>query len=312
MKNKKIHLKLGRLVFYKNLSYGCIDMLNSMTGFAHKMREAPFGLITWELRATNHRFLDIQLRLPEELRSKEIELRTEISKTIKRGKVDCVMVLRHKYNDNEIQLNKNLLTKIATLLREIATIVPKSKSVDPISILRWPGVMTESEIDTEPVYITALQLLQETLSDLTQMRLSEGGRIEEMLASRLTKIEEIVANVQRHMPEILETTRIKQLERINKLAIDAEPARLETELALIAQKLDVDEELDRLASHIQEVRITLKNGTPMGRRLDFLMQELNREANTLGSKSVNGETTKAAVDLKVLIEQMREQVQNVE
>ena len=287
-------------------------MLNSMTGFAHKMREAPFGLITWELRATNHRFLDIQLRLPEELRSKEIELRTEISKTIKRGKVDCVMVLRHKYNDNEIQLNKNLLTKIATLLREIATIVPKSKSVDPISILRWPGVMTESEIDTEPVYITALQLLQETLSDLTQMRLSEGGRIEEMLASRLTKIEEIVANVQRHMPEILETTRIKQLERIKKLAIDAEPTRLETELALIAQKLDVDEELDRLASHIQEVRITLKNGTPMGRRLDFLMQELNREANTLGSKSVNGETTKAAVDLKVLIEQMREQVQNVE
>lgn len=312
MKNKKIHLKLGRLVFYKNLSYGCIDMLNSMTGFAHKMREAPFGLITWELRATNHRFLDIQLRLPEELRSKEIELRTEISKTIKRGKVDCVMVLRHKYNDNEIQLNKNLLTKIATLLREIATIVPKTKSVDPISILRWPGVMTESEIDTEPLYITALQLLQETLSDLTQMRLSEGGRIQDMLTSRLTKIEEIVANVRRHMPEILETTRIKQLERINKLAIDAEPARLETELALIAQKLDVDEELDRLASHIQEVRITLKNGTPMGRRLDFLMQELNREANTLGSKSVNGETTKAAVDLKVLIEQMREQVQNVE
>ena len=312
MKNKKIHLKLGRLVFYKNLSYGCIDMLNSMTGFAHKMREAPFGLITWELRATNHRFLDIQLRLPEELRSKEIELRTEISKTIKRGKVDCVMVLRHKYNDNEIQLNKNLLTKIATLLREIATIVPKTKSVDPISILRWPGVMTESEIDTEPLYITALQLLQETLSDLTQMRLSEGGRIQDMLTSRLTKIEEIVANVRRHMPEILETTRIKQLERINKLAIDAEPARLETELALIAQKLDVDEERDRLASHIQEVRITLKNGTPMGRRLDFLMQELNREANTLGSKSVNGETTKAAVDLKVLIEQMREQVQNVE
>jgi len=312
VKNKKIHLKLGRLVFYKNLSYGCIDMLNSMTGFAHKMREAPFGLITWELRATNHRFLDIQLRLPEELRSKEIELRTEISKTIKRGKVDCVMVLRHKYNDNEIQLNKNLLTKIATLLREIATIVPKTKSVDPISILRWPGVMTESEIDTEPLYITALQLLQETLSDLTQMRLSEGGRIQDMLTSRLTKIEEIVANVRRHMPEILETTRIKQLERINKLAIDAEPARLETELALIAQKLDVDEELDRLASHIQEVRITLKNGTPMGRRLDFLMQELNREANTLGSKSVNGETTKAAVDLKVLIEQMREQVQNVE
>lgn len=283
-----------------------------MTGFAHKMREAPFGLITCELRATNHRFLDIQLRLPEELRSKEIELRTEISKSIKRGKVDCVMVLRHKYNDNEIQLNKNLLTKIATLLREIATIVPKSKSVDPISILRWPGVMTESEIDTEPVYITALQLLRETLSDLTQMRLSEGGRIEDMLASRLTKIEGIVANVRRHMPEILETTRIKQLERIKKLAIDAEPARLETELALIAQKLDVDEELDRLASHIQEVRITLKNGTPMGRRLDFLMQELNREANTLGSKSVNGETTKAAVDLKVLIEQMREQVQNVE
>ena len=283
-----------------------------MTGFAHKMREAPFGLITWELRATNHRFLDIQLRLPEELRSKEIELRTEISKTIKRGKVDCVMVLRHKYNDNEIQLNKNLLTKIATLLREIATIVPKSKSVDPISILRWPGVMTESEIDTEPVYITALQLLQETLSDLTQMRLSEGGRIHGMLTSRLAKIEGIVANVQRHMPEILETTRIKQLERIKKLAIDAEPTRLETELALIAQKLDVDEELDRLASHIQEVRITLKNGTPMGRRLDFLMQELNREANTLGSKSVNGETTKAAVDLKVLIEQMREQVQNVE
>ena len=288
-------------------------MLNSMTGFAHKIKETPFGLITCELRATNHRFLDIQLRLPEELRSKEIELRTEISKTIKRGKVDCVMLLRHKYtNENKIQLNKNLVTKIATLLTEIATIFPESKPVDPISILRWPGVMSESEIDTEPLYLETLQLLQETLSDLTEMRLSEGGRIQGMLTSRLAKIEEIVVRVRQYMPEILEMTRINQRERINKLDIDAEPARLETELALIAQKLDVDEELDRLASHIQEVRITLKNGTPMGRRLDFLMQELNREANTLGSKSVNAKTTKAAVDLKVLIEQMREQVQNVE
>ncbi|MCH8302665.1 MAG: YicC family protein, partial [Proteobacteria bacterium] len=188
----------------------------------------------------------------------------------------------------------------------------ETQPLDPVDVLRWPGVIQEPEIDTEPLFTATADLLADTLSALDEMRSNEGGRIADMLETRCAEILDIAAGIKKRMPEVLGAVRIKQRERIDNLNIDADPARLETELALIAQKLDIDEELDRLVSHVSEIRTVLKKSEPVGRRLDFMMQELNREANTLGSKSADTETTRAAVDLKVLIEQMREQIQNVE
>jgi len=184
--------------------------------------------------------------------------------------------------------------------------------VNPIEILRWPGVIQQTEIDVEPLVAEAGALLDKALAAIGEMRSSEGQRIADMLESRCAEIESIAAKVRTRMPEVLDAARVKQKERIANLDVEADPARLEVELALLATKIDVDEELDRLESHLVEIRDALKEQKPVGRRLDFLMQELNREANTLGSKSADTETTRAAVDLKVLIEQMREQIQNVE
>ena len=197
-------------------------------------------------------------------------------------------------------------------LDELSEMLHESRAVDPIDVLRWPGVVSETEIDTGPLYEEASRLLDDTLAALGKMRASEGERIAEMIELRCADIMTISTSVRARMPDVLAAVRTRQQERIAKLDIEADPARLETELALIAQKLDVDEELDRLDSHISEIREVMASDEAVGRRLDFLMQELNREANTLGSKSADTETTKAAVELKVLIEQMREQIQNVE
>ena len=288
-------------------------MLNSMTGFAREVAELPFGTLTCELRAVNHRYLDVQFRLPEELRPKEVEFRRQIAAAVKRGKVECSLHLRRAFHaSDELKLDQQLVRQISARIAELSDLLPETRALDPIDVLRWPGVIQEPEIDTEPLFTSTSELLAATLSALGEMRSSEGGRIADMLESRCAEIIDIAASVKKRMPEVMDTVRSKQRERIDNLNIDADPARLETELALIAQKLDIDEELDRLVSHISEIRAVLGKGEPVGRRLDFLMQELNREANTLGSKSSDTETTKAAVDLKVLIEQMREQIQNVE
>ena len=288
-------------------------MLNSMTGFARAVTETPFGTLTCELRTVNHRYLDVQFRLPEELRPKEIDLRNRISEALQRGKVECSLHLRRAASGvGELRLNEELVNEIGARVNEIARLLPETHSVDPIDVLRWPGVVAEPEIDTEPLFAETSKLVDEALASIQLMRESEGLRIADMLTSRLNEIVTISKEVRKRMPEVLAAVRIKQKERIDKLDVDADPARLETELALIAQKLDVDEELDRLESHVSEVTAALQKGEPVGRRLDFLMQELNREANTLGSKSADTETTNAAVDLKVLIEQMREQIQNIE
>lgn len=288
-------------------------MLNSMTGFAREVAELPFGTLTCELRAVNHRYLDVQFRLPEELRPKEVELRRQIAAAVKRGKVECSLHLRRAFHaSDELKLDQQLVRQISARVAELSDLLPETRALDPIDVLRWPGVVQEPEIDTEPLFTSTSELLAATLSALGEMRSNEGGRIADMLETRCAEIVDIAASVKKRMPEVMDTVRSKQRERIDNLNIDADPARLETELALIAQKLDIDEELDRLVSHVSEIRAVLGKGEPVGRRLDFLMQELNREANTLGSKSSDTETTKAAVDLKVLIEQMREQIQNVE
>ncbi len=287
-------------------------MLHSMTGFARESAETAIGTLSWEIRAVNHRYLDVQFRLPEDLRPKEQAFRQQASAILGRGKVECALFFRRaKDLDNEMRLDTELVELLGERLGEVARLTDGS-SVNPIDVLRWPGVIQQPEIDVEPLFHEATRLFETTLAAIDGMRANEGARIGEMLESRCVEIAAIAASVRKRMPEVLGATRTKQRERIEKLDVEADPARLEVELALIAQKIDVDEELDRLESHLVEIRAALGEDKPVGRRLDFLMQELNREANTLGSKSADTETTKAAVDLKVLIEQMREQIQNVE
>ena len=284
-----------------------------MTGFARQSAETPAGTLTCELRSVNHRYLDVQFRLPDELRPREHALKQQVGSIIKRGKVECSLHLRRAIDaQSDMQVNMELVTLIRKRITEIKTALHDTQLPDPIDVLRWPGVVSEAELDAEPLFAEAGSLLDSALEAMNAMRASEGERIRDMLEARCADIEAIAAAVRKRMPEVLDKVRAKQRERLDKLDIEADPARLEVELALIAQKLDVDEELDRLDSHLVEIRSALGADAPVGRRLDFLMQELNREANTLGSKSADADTTKAAVELKVLIEQMREQIQNLE
>jgi len=287
--------------------------LDSMTGFAREDTETFFGTLTCELRTVNHRYLDVHFRLPEELRAKEIELRKQIGSRLKRGKVDCSLHIRRTGEaTDELKINNDMVRQLGSGIDEIATLLTATGAVNPVDILRWPGVIEEPEIDAEPIFAAATELLERALGTLGQMRSNEGRRIAGMLEARSKDVLSLAAGVRERMPEVLAAVRTKQQDRIDKLDVDADPGRLETELALISQKLDVDEELDRLESHITEIRTICQGKDAVGRRLDFLMQELNREANTLGSKSADAETTNAAVGLKVVIEQMREQIQNIE
>jgi uncharacterized protein (TIGR00255 family) len=288
-------------------------MLHSMTGFARESAETDIGTLTWEIRAVNHRYLDIQFKLPEDLRPKEQAFRQRASSVLGRGKVECSLFFRRAFDQaNELRVDTGLVELIGHRISDLTAKLPNVAAVNPIEILRWPGVVQQAEVDVEPLFEASTALLDTALEAIAAMRASEGERIAEMLATRCAEIATIASSVRKRMPEVLEAARTKQQERIAALDVEADPARLEVELALLATKLDVDEELDRLESHLVEISNSVATDKPVGRRLDFLMQELNREANTLASKSADTETTKAAVDLKVLIEQMREQIQNVE
>jgi len=261
----------------------------------------------------NHRYLDVQFRLPDELRVKETELKADVSNVLKRGKVEChIHLKRAAGGSGELMIDEQLVATIARRLGDIEASLPGSAEPNPMDVLRWPGVVVEPEIETDTLFEDSRALLEYALTALAEMRRSEGERIAAMLSGRCEEIRRIAGTVRTRMPEVLDAVRARQKERLDKLDVSANPERLEVELALVAQKLDVDEELDRLESHVVEILDALERDEPVGRRLDFLMQELNREANTLGSKSGDAETTRAAVELKVLIEQMREQVQNIE
>lgn len=284
-----------------------------MTGFARHTVETETGVLTCELRTVNHRYFDVQFRLPEELRPKEAELKQLVGSSVRRGKVDCTLNHRRAPGKQaELALNQAVVEQLGRRARELTAAFPDLGSLTAIDVLRWPGVIEEPDIDTEPLFEEASTAIRAALDALSLMRRSEGERIAEMIDSRCREVQAIAAGVRARMPEVLDAARAKQKERLDRLAVDADPARLEAEIALVAQKLDVDEELDRLESHISEIQLALSSEGAVGRRLDFLMQELNREANTLGSKSADTATTRAAVELKVLIEQMREQIQNVE
>tara|TARA_Y100000389_G_C17410028_1_gene490324 strand:- start:152 stop:1003 length:852 start_codon:yes stop_codon:yes gene_type:complete len=283
-----------------------------MTGFAHKSVETEFGTLTWEVRTLNHRYLDVQFKLPNVFNSKEQDFRKQVSKTLTRGKVECNLYFQKTVDKTtDMQIDNDLFEILSARIYEVSKKLA-TKSVNPIELLRWPGLIKPMELDAKPLHQSASLLFSDILSSISEMRLSEGERIAKVLNSRCDEIAIITKLVRKRIPTVLSDSRIKQQERLKKLNVEANPERLEMELALFSQRIDIDEEIDRLESHIVEIRDAIFNKKVVGRRLDFLMQELNREANTLGSKSADVETTKASVNLKVVIEKMREQIQNVE
>jgi uncharacterized protein (TIGR00255 family) len=292
-------------------------MIRSMTAFGRRQASGDWGSLTWELRSVNHRYLDTVTRMPEELRGLESAVRDRVAKRIRRGKVECNLRFQPPATGPQsISVNTAQAKALIDAAEAVADFIDKPGTIEPIDVLRWPGVIEEAERDLDPVQSEALVLLDAALSDLVKTREDEGARISTLLEERCESIAAIVARVRERRPEVLAQLREKYLDRIRERLADlgAQPdeGRLEQELAIAAQRLDVDEELDRLDSHVAEIPQVLSRNEPVGRRLDFLMQELNREANTLSSKSADLETTQQAVELKVLIEQMREQVQNVE
>jgi len=287
-------------------------MTRSMTGFARCERRHPTGVLTWELRAVNHRYCEIVLRLPEELRMLEPGARELIGTHVVRGKVEANLRFRAADAVATLHINRALLAAVVAQARELGTSLSSPAPLDPVRLLGWPGVVTEPEQDLAPVQEAALALLEEAVLVLGAAREREGERTRTLLRERCAVLEGWVAQVRARLPEVKTALRERLLRRVTQLVAEPDQGRLEQELVMLAQRLDVDEELDRLGAHVAEVEHALARDEPVGRRLDFLMQELNREANTLASKAQDAETTRAAVEVKVLIEQMREQVQNLE
>jgi uncharacterized protein (TIGR00255 family) len=287
-------------------------MIASMTGFARREISGSWGTLVCELRSVNHRFLEAGFRLPDELRSAEGELRQHLAREVRRGKVDCTLTYRRaQVSEAGLELDGQALERLLARLKDVGHALPVH-TVNLIDVLRWPGILKEDTAGGEELMIAARALFGATLEDLVAARAREGLRLKEILELRCAALEDHVGQVRARLPEVQTRLRARLDERLKELTASIDQDRLEQELALLLQRLDVDEELDRLSGHIQEIRRVLAANEPAGRRLDFLMQELNREANTLSSKSQDLDTTRSAVDMKVLIEQMREQVQNAE
>ncbi|NNJ97824.1 MAG: YicC family protein [Gammaproteobacteria bacterium] len=288
-------------------------MIKSMTAFAREQQSDEFGTLTWELRSVNSRYLDINCRLPEEFRAQEGRTRESINKRIQRGKIECGLRFAPEMTaETEIKVNAPLVKSLIDACQQINTRLHQPSEINPVDILSWPGVVAEAEQDFKAIYAASEQLLQKALDELVENRLREGERMRELILTRCSAMQDIVGNVRQQLPQIQQRYREKLTARLEELNTAVDQDRLEQELVFLAQKMDVDEELDRLSVHLTELCQVLDRDEAVGRRLDFLMQELNREANTLGSKSADIQTTQASVELKVLIEQMREQIQNIE
>ena len=286
-------------------------MVSSMTGFARRERSGDFGTLVCELRSVNHRFLDVSLRLPESCRATEGDLRALLARELKRGKIDCTMHHRAATAAVGLDVDGAALERLLMRARELAAALPAAQ-INVLDVLRWPGVLREEATDAEALAATVRALLAETLTELVRVRGREGERLAELIHQRCTGVAALVQTVRARLPEVHERVRSRFQDRLRELTLEVQNERVEQEILLMLQRSDVAEELDRLEGHVAETRHTLAGNEPAGRRLDFLMQEFNREANTLSSKSQDLETTRAAVEMKVLIEQMREQVQNLE
>ncbi len=288
-------------------------MIYSMTGYAVAAAELPFGALNLELRSVNHRYLDIQFRIPDELRPLESGLREKASARIGRGKVEMrIAVSKSAASQSNLQLDETLLAQLAKLDTRVKAALPAANSLGVADVLRWPGMLGNDNIVAEELQDACNRLLDKALDDLTATRAREGEKLKKMLLDRIAAMEALVGKLAPRMPQLVSNYRDRLTARLRDAMVSLDDERLKQELVLFASKIDVDEELSRLGAHFGEIRRILDKGGAAGKRLDFLMQELNREANTLGSKSVDMEFTQTSMDLKVLIEQMREQIQNIE
>lgn len=287
-------------------------MILSMTGYANTSSDFAAGSLSLELRAVNHRYLDIQLRMPEELRVFEGALRELIAAKLQRGKVEC----RINYAARDVQgsttLNQELLAQLAAWNKQVQTTMPDARALSVADVLRWNGILQTPVAATDELRATLISLMQMALQEFSASRAREGEKLKDFLALRLEKIAALRLDVVPHVPAAIAAYETKLISRFQDAMQNADDERIRQEITLFASKIDVDEELSRLASHLTEMRRILKQGGAVGKRLDFLMQELNREANTLGSKSVDAEVSRSAMEMKILIEQMREQIQNLE
>jgi uncharacterized protein (TIGR00255 family) len=289
-------------------------MIRSMTAFASGEREIRDWLFTWEVRSVNHRYLDLSLRLPDAFRFLEPAARSRVGALINRGRLDCILSYKKSVEGGaDIRMNRELVTKLLATAREVDDLSDRPLAgFSALDVLKWPGALHEPETDREQLAAEILDLLTDVLKQAIVVRENEGRQLAALLKERCVKLREHVSSVRARMPEVLQSIRQKIMARLAEVCANPDSERLEQEMVYLAQKLDVDEELDRLDAHVDEVLRALRQKEPVGRRLDFLLQEMNREANTLGSKSADAETTKASVEMKVLIEQMREQTQNIE
>lgn len=287
-------------------------MIHSMTAFGRDRSQTASGGLVWELRTVNHRYLDISLRLPEDLRQIETDVRKRIASALGRGKVDGILKFQRDAGASEINVDSPVVERLmaaAATIRKLAGDIPPINTTD---VLQWPGVMTSPALDVSSLATDALAGLDRALVELVETRTREGAGLAKHIEQRLTAAGKVVAEVKSLMPEVNQAYRDRIRERLNEIQQDLDPARLEQEMVLFTHKSDIAEEVDRLATHIDEVRRVLVKGGAVGRRLDFLMQEFNREANTIGSKATDIRITNASIELKVLTEQMREQIQNIE
>lgn len=287
-------------------------MVQSMTAFARVEQNGAYGTLSWELRSVNHRYLEPHLRLPDTLREVEGTVREALRNGLSRGKVECTLKLTESASEQSLHVNQERAQQLIQAAEQISQLIAQPAALNPLEVLAWPGVLSTQSVDSQAINSAAIELFRSALTQLKESRGREGTDLARLISERLDAIQNEVLVLRDLVPQMLELQRQKILTRCQEMQIELDPQRLEQELVILAQKSDVAEELDRLATHITEVHRVLKAGGAIGRRLDFLMQELNREANTLGSKAIDTRSTQAAVNIKVLIEQMREQVQNIE
>lgn len=287
-------------------------MIRSMTAFAREGRDTPWGTLVWELRSVNQRYLDVSLRLPEELRGLDPAVRERLAAALSRGKVEATLKYQPKETTTGLALDTDAARALLRAADAVRRLTPELAPLAVVDVLRWPGVLANATADSEALAKAALEALDRAAAQLGEMRAREGARIKDMIGSRVREVQNHIEALVPILPELTQHFRQRLTERLAEVKQSVDTARLEQEVVLFAQRADVAEEIDRLRAHCAEVERLLKQDQPVGRRLDFLMQELNREANTLGSKASDLRLTNTAVELKVLIEQMREQVQNIE
>jgi uncharacterized protein (TIGR00255 family) len=287
-------------------------MIQSMTAFARGQAQGDWGSLTCELRSINHRYLELSVRMPDTLQSTEMAVRERVRQVIKRGKVECFFRYQPKDTVSQFVVDDALVDQLCVKAQQVAKQLDNAAAINPLEVLKWPGVLQVTEMNNELVQAQLVALLDTVLVDLMSARQREGDQLKKLCLQRLENMSVQLDHVRQRLPIILVLQRQKILARFHDAQLSLDPERVEQELVMVAHKIDISEELERLDTHLIEVKRCLEKDDAMGRRLDFLMQELNREANTLGSKSVDAETTLASVELKVLIEQLREQVQNIE